>query len=36
MVGARIKIMWEEQLFDPQNEFLIPRVSELDIPSVSY
>ena len=23
MVGARIKIMWEEQLVDPPNEYII-------------
>ena len=24
MVGARIKIMWEEQLVDPPNEYITP------------
>ena len=24
MVGARIKIMWEEQLDDPPNEYITP------------
>ena len=24
MVGTRIKIMWEEQLFDPSNEYITP------------
>ena len=24
MVGARIKILWEEQLVDPPNEYLTP------------
>ena len=24
MVGSRIKIMWEEQLVDPPNEYIMP------------
>ena len=31
MVGARIKIWWEEQLVDPSNEYLTP-VNIKDLP----
>ena len=32
MVGARIKIMWEEQLVDPPNEY----ITSVNVPYLKY
>ena len=34
MVGARIKIMWEEQLVDPPYEYIIPPKTNFNHPSL--
>ena len=36
MLGARIKIMWEEQLVDPPNDFIVVKIWKAVYGSTSF